>query len=241
IVAPYRGTLRQDAPNQVIISVAGMRDVDIILTNIEVEKGVVGREVVAGDYIGIVNSPDWCSDAHLHVAMRRGSDKYIDPTNYIQKRANIGIKWDQGCDRYVLIYKGTTIEEGKFLSGEQGKRKDEKLEINDADIGGQIGQLSVSTRRKRAAGNQGSWSETLEDNMNLTSHFTMGQIAHVFLYYKVKKEDNTIKITVGISYCSKREDECQPLTTLLDDVVIAMGSCNSRRRRKKRDVSSGKS
>ena len=29
--------------------------------------------------------------------------------------------------------------------------------------------------------------------------------------------------------------------TLLDDVVIAMGSCNSGGRRKKRDISSGKS
>ena len=59
-----------------------------------------------------------------------------------------------------VLLQGTIIEEGKFLSGEQGTRKDETLEINDADIGEQIGQLSVSTRRKRAAGNQGSWSES---------------------------------------------------------------------------------
>ena len=48
----------------------------------------------------------------------------------------------------------------------------------------------------------------LEDNMNLTSHFAMGQIAHVFLYYKVKKEDNTIK--VKLSFISSSSQKTVP-------------------------------
>ena len=56
--------------------------------------------------IGVGRKPDYCSKAHIHMAMiKTGTSRTIDPTGYLRKRKMPTPKWVQECDHFVLVWK----------------------------------------------------------------------------------------------------------------------------------------
>ncbi|KAI0212793.1 hypothetical protein LSAT2_002234, partial [Lamellibrachia satsuma] len=81
-----------------------MKNVDVIIDNVDLK--VVEKEVAVGTVIGVGRKPDYCSKAHIHMAMvKTGTSRTIDPTGYLRKRKMPTPKWVQECDHFVLVWK----------------------------------------------------------------------------------------------------------------------------------------
>ena len=59
------------------------------------------------EIIGKTTAPGWCSDPHLHVALRQvtfsGTNK-VDVSKYVNKRPFAMPKWVEDCDNYILVW-----------------------------------------------------------------------------------------------------------------------------------------
>ena len=51
-------------------------------------------------------APSGCSDGHIHFSLRKvGTEDYIDPSRYMERREVPRPQWVQECDKYLLVWK----------------------------------------------------------------------------------------------------------------------------------------
>ena len=65
----------------------------------------ISVQVEAGIIIGTVSKANWCADGHVHLSLRKGTDEYISPERYMEKRKMPPPEWVQECDHYLLVWK----------------------------------------------------------------------------------------------------------------------------------------
>ena len=72
--------------------------------NNQYQKVFLPMKIGAGEYLGVVTQPDFCSDGHIHLALRKsGTQNYIDPSRYLEGRKIEVPRWEQQCDKYLLV------------------------------------------------------------------------------------------------------------------------------------------
>ncbi|KAI0234744.1 hypothetical protein LSAT2_014923 [Lamellibrachia satsuma] len=146
IVAPYGGRLRKTGPRQITISVSNMKNVEIIIDNVELN--VDEKVVAAGEAVGRGVTPQWCSDTHIHVAMvKTGTVEEIDPTGYLRKRNMPPPEWVQNCDHYILHWKGRVTNQGHFMKGLEESDTTPEVSGQNEDLN--IDAIEESDRKKR--------------------------------------------------------------------------------------------
>ncbi|KAI0239587.1 hypothetical protein LSAT2_009687 [Lamellibrachia satsuma] len=146
IVAPYGGRLRKTGSRQITISVGNMKNVEIIIDNVELN--VEEKEVAAGEAVGRGVTPQWCSDTHIHVAMvKTGTVEEIDPTGYLRKRNMPLPEWVQNCNHYILHWKVFVTSQGNFMGS--SKESDTTPAVSRPTEDLNIDAIEESDRKKR--------------------------------------------------------------------------------------------
>ncbi|XP_066264364.1 uncharacterized protein [Branchiostoma lanceolatum] len=128
IVVPFTGDLNVTAANEISIVADDLDDIEIILNQIKLYSGKDGMKVTyfcylyhirvfKGEPLGRATSSG-CTPNSIHLAMRKvGTNKYIDPTRYLEKRKMPRPEWIQECDDYLVKLLFKVYAKGQLTKG----------------------------------------------------------------------------------------------------------------------------
>ncbi|XP_070204336.1 uncharacterized protein [Littorina saxatilis] len=101
-----------------------LKDYEIFISNIELHGNYSGKKefaVAAGQVLGFSLGNNGCNKGHIHVAMRRTSNKtglchYVSPTTFLEN-SQPKIRWQQECNEFTFRHIFQTVDFADLTKG----------------------------------------------------------------------------------------------------------------------------